>query len=91
MARAATGDGAGLPRRPAAASGRVSTAMTSWRGESISRRNDGRAGSGVPAKTIRMPLLWHLIELALLHPGHPATNIHGMVVVSRLTVATASL
>lgn len=33
--------------------GRVSTATTSWRSESISRCNDGRAGSGVPAKTRR--------------------------------------
>jgi hypothetical protein len=49
----ATGDGDGLARLPAAASGRVSTATTSWRGDSMNRRNEGKAGSGVPAKTMR--------------------------------------
>jgi hypothetical protein len=42
-----------LARLPAAASGRVSTATTSWRGDSMNRRNEGKAGSGVPAKTMR--------------------------------------
>ena len=52
-ARRATGDGLGLPCRPDAASGRVSTAITSWRGESIRLCSAGSAGSGVPAKTRR--------------------------------------
>ena len=45
-ANRATGDGDGFPRRPAAASGRVSTATTSWRGESIEPRKRGYGGLG---------------------------------------------
>ena len=52
-ANRATGDGDGLPRRPDAASGRVRTAATSWRGDSTSFCSEGTAGSGVPAKTRR--------------------------------------
>jgi hypothetical protein len=53
-ASSATGDGCTLRPRPDWASGRVTTATTSCRGESIRVRSDGSAASGVPAKTRRI-------------------------------------
>ncbi len=50
-ASCATGDSTIVRPRPARASGRVTTATTSCR-LAISARNEGRAVSGVPAKTI---------------------------------------
>lgn len=49
-ATALTGDGCRVRPRPARASGRVSTATTSWP-ESSSASSEGTAVSGVPAKT----------------------------------------
>ncbi len=52
-ARSATGEGSSLRPRPAGASGRVTTPTSSWSEAAMASR-DGRATSGVPAKTTRI-------------------------------------